>query len=449
MTIERLTAEDRLMLWPDELWPQDMGALVVLDAGSVDIDAVRAAVAARLHQVPRLRSLLYVPPAPLLGGPLWVDAPAFDVRDHVRTLALEPPGDEAQLLQAAEQIRSRRLDRSKPLWEIWVLSGMRNARTGLFVRMHHSLGDGIAGVATLATLLDTDPSPTTAAPEPWSPASPPTEAELLEDAREQRAAERGRNRSRLVHPLRTARGVAAAWPAVRELVFEPAIPATSLERLVGPGRSLALVRGRIDAARAIAHENGAKVNDVLLAAIAAGLRALLMSRGEPVTGTVVRVFVPVSLRHGQYAGATGNDIGQMVVPIPVGLAGPVERLRHIAAQTAMRKARVRPSLGLLPTHGFAGRMMLKLIGRQHVNVTSADLPGPPVPLYLAGYRLLEVFPMLPLISNVTLGVGALSYAGQFNVMAVADRDAYPDLGVFAAAMRAELASLEAAVRTAA
>ena len=162
--MERLTAEDQLMLWPDEIWPQDIGALAVLDGSSLldadgrfRIEAVREAVAGRLHLVPRFRQLLYVPPR-RLGGPLWVDAANFDLGDHVAELRLPAPGDEAQLLRATEQLRRRRLDRSRPLWEMWFLTGLPERRVGLFVRVHHVIADGMAGVATIAKFLDATPN---------------------------------------------------------------------------------------------------------------------------------------------------------------------------------------------------------------------------------------------------------------------------------------------------
>ncbi len=133
----------------------------------------------------------------------------------------------------------------------------------------------------------------------------------------------------------------------------------------------------------------------------------------------------------------------MVVPLPIGVADPVWRLRQIAAETAKRKARSRPSLGKVPRGRFIGRAFLKLVDRQRVNVTTADLRGPPIPLYFAGAPVLEVFPLLPLIGKVALGAGALSYAGQFNIMTVADLDAYPDMDTFATGVREELHALGA------
>jgi diacylglycerol O-acyltransferase len=447
MPIERLSAEDLIMLWPDEIWPQDIGAIAVLDGsnlldadGRFRIEAVREAAAGRLHLAPRFRQLLYVP-ARELGGPLWVDAPAFDLADHVREFPLPAPGDEAQLLLAVEQLRRRRLDRSRPLWELWFLTGLPERRVGLFMRTHHCIADGIAGVATLGAFLDVSLDAIATPGPPWTPARLPSTDDLRSDSRRLHTDELARRFSMLTHPVSSAHSLLAAWPAMRELLAEEELPATSLDRLVGPGRNFALIRSSIDLVKEIAHSYDAKVNDVLLTVIAGGLSALLRNRGEPVEDALLRVYVPVSLRHGQYAGARGNQIAQMVVPLPVGVSDPAQRLQQIAAETARRKTRSRPSVGKMPHRGLVGRMFLKLVNRQRVNVTTADLPGPEFPLYLAGSRLLEMFPVLPLIGRVSLGVGAMSYAGQFNITAVADKDAYPDIDVFAEGVRGELEAL--------
>jgi diacylglycerol O-acyltransferase / wax synthase len=449
MPIERLTAEDEIMLWPDEIWPQDIGAIAVLDGstlidtdGRFRIEAVREAVAGRLHLVPRFRQLLDRPQQEL-GGPLWVDAHAFDLTQHVNVFPLPALADEAQLLFAVEQLRRRRLDWSRPLWEMWFLPGLPDKRVGLFMRTHHCIADGMAGLATLGMFLDVSADAIAAPGRAWTPAPAPSADELRADNRQRRIDERGRKLSRLAHPAKTARSMLAVLPAMREILGEEALPATSLDRRVGPDRSLALIRTDIDVVKEIAHTHDAKVNDVLLTIIAGGLRALLWSRGEPVDDAVLRVYVPVSLRHGQYAGARGNQIAQMVVPLPIGVSEPGLRLRQIAAETARRKARSRPDVGKMPHRGVLGRMFLKLVNRQRVNVTTADLPGPPMPLYLAGARLLEVFPVLPLIGKVALGVAALSYAGEFNLTVVADKDAHPDLEVFAAGVTDELHAMAA------
>jgi len=445
MPIERLTAEDELMLWPDEVWPQDIGALVVMDGGALDgpggefsVEVARQAVERRLHLVPRFRQLLHVPPRHL-GGPLWIDAPRFDIRDHVNEQPVPAPGDDATLLASVERIRRRRLDRSRPLWEMWFLTGLPGGRVALFVRMHHCIADGMAGVATMGAFLDASPDPAESEPEPWSARPRPTEEELRADFLSVRRAARHARVAALGHPLRSVGQLVRAWPAVHELIAGRPLPATSLACVAGQDRRLELVRSELAPIKNVAHANGAKVNDVLLTVIAGGLRALLRSRGELHEGEeVVRIYVPISLHAGDRAEARGNLITQMVVELPVGEPDPAARLRRIAAQTAARKARRRPTLGKAPHRGWAGRIFLRLIDRQHVNVSSADIPGPEIPLYFAGARLLEVFPMVQLLGKNSLSVGAMSCAGGFNMMVVADRDGYPDLEVFTSGMRAEL-----------
>jgi hypothetical protein len=213
--------------------------------------------------------------------------------------------------------------------------------------------------------------------------------------------------------------------------------------VVGADRKLAVIRASLGVITDIADTHHAKINDVLLAITAGGLHGLLRGRAEPVDDLVLPVYVPVTLRKGPRDQPRGNLIGQMVVPLPIGAVEPATRLRQIAAETAERKARNRPSLGTMLRSGIARWALLKILDRQPVNVTTADLVGPQVPLYFAGARLLETFPVLPLIAKVSLAVGALSYAGEFNIMAVADRDICPDLDTFVTSAHNELEPLAA------
>jgi hypothetical protein len=187
----------------------------------------------------------------------------------------------------------------------------------------------------------------------------------------------------------------APMPPARDLFAEPPAHGTSLNRLVGPDRTLALIRSDIDLVKQVAHTHGAKVNDVLLAVTAGGLRALLHSRGETVDDLVVPVYVPVTLRHGQFSQARGNLIGHMVVPLPIGVSDPSHRLRQIAAETVTRKAGNHPSLGVLLRSRIARWVLLKVLDLHPVNITTADVPGPQQPLTSPEHGCFEVFPMLP------------------------------------------------------
>src|SRR5512132_1460069 len=448
--LERLTAQDLFMLWAGDFgWSQDIGALAILDGtrlldpnGRVRIDEVRRRLEPRLHLVPHFRQLLYRPRRGL-GWPLWVDAPALDLAEHLRVQPLAAPGDEAQLLAACAQLYQQRLDPSRPLWRAWLLPGLPDQQVGLLLRAHHTIADGVAGMATFGALLDLDADAPTPVVPPWTPTPIPTAGELLRDNLHRRRQELGRGLSRLAH---------ASWPrrassgALREF-FAQRAPRTSLNRPIGPDRRLAVVRGRLEVAKQVAHAHHAKVNDVVLAAVTGGLRQLLRHRGEDVEGLVLRAAVPVSLHHEQPGQASGNKDGAMIVPLPLGEPDPVRRLDLIAAETAERKRHPRPQ-GASGVMRFAvvQRAVFRRLARQRfVNLYVTNVPGPPVPLYLAGARLLELFPVVPIEGNVTLTVGVFSYAGQLNLTAVADRDACPDVEVFAQGLQGALDELAQSV----
>jgi diacylglycerol O-acyltransferase len=341
MPIERLSAADLSMVWPEDFgWPQDIGAIAVLDGSSLldatgrcRIEEVRDQIGSRLHLLPRFRQRLYMPRRGL-GWPLWVDVDSVDLVRHVGVFPLEAGAGEAELLAACERLRRRPLDRSRPLWELWFLPGLPEGRVGLFMKLHHAVADGMAGAAAFGAFLDFIPDgPPLSAPT-WKPAPIPSERELFRDNVSRRAHAARAFVSRLAHPGDTAREIRRDWPAVREAFGEGPAPLTSVNRRVGSDRRLALIQSRLDLVKGIAHAQGGKVNDVLMAAVAGGYRELLQSRGERVQGLMLRAMVPVSLHREQPGQARGNLDGAMVVPLPIGERDDVRRLRWIAAETA-------------------------------------------------------------------------------------------------------------------
>lgn len=267
--MQRLSAEDRLILWPDEVWPQDIGALGVLDGSSLldsdgrfRIEDAKRAVEGRLHLLPRFRQVLYVPTRGL-GGPLWVDAPAFDLSDHVRVERLHAPADETELLRAVARLRRRRLDKSRPLWEMWFLTGLPDRRIGLFMRLHHVVADGIAGVAELGVLLDAAPSVATPPAQPCAAQPRPSTRDLLFDNLERRIGKLRSAQKGVTRPTATLRRARAAMPALRELLTEEPGPLTSLNRVIGQDRTLAVMRSSLELVSDVAHAHDAKVNDVV------------------------------------------------------------------------------------------------------------------------------------------------------------------------------------------
>ncbi|GAA1984610.1 wax ester/triacylglycerol synthase family O-acyltransferase [Terrabacter lapilli] len=451
VSVERLSADDRLLLLSDARWPQDVGVVAVVDGGALldgsgrpRVEAAQKAVWHGLDAVPRLRQVLRVPPSGL-GGPYWVDDPSFDLAHHVRVGPELASGDDADLLSAIERIRSRRLDMRRPLWELWLLPGFRDGRLALFVRMHHVMADGVAGVATLATLLSDEAGERPARAGEWSPRPAPSRGELLHDSlRSRGGALHGAIRA-AAHPRGSYASAAQLWHGIRGLVTGAPGPVTSLGGLVGPHRRLAVVRAQLEDVEAVAHNAHVTVNDVLLAMSAGGVSALLRSRGESVDGLVVPVLVPVSLRQPDHQAGLGNRISQMAVGLPVGEADPVARLRRISAGTTSGKALPHPSMGAVFSNRVLGALVLRLIIRKRINLLSADIVGPSQPLSFAGATVRDVFPLINLLGNVTLGVGALSYAGRFELLVVADADLHPDVEVLASGAAAELASLVARV----
>jgi diacylglycerol O-acyltransferase / wax synthase len=448
--LERVTASDLMLIWPEkEGWPQYIGALLALDGKSLFdadgrflIEPVREAIGRRLHLAPRLRQDLYWP-RPGLGWPVWVDAQSFDIAEHVRVHPVPPPGDERQLLLACETLRRRPLHPARPLWEMWFLTGLPGERVGLFMKMHHAIADGVAGVATLAAFFDPIPNPPQLSAPPWSPSPPPSTRQLFGDNLRRRRQELGRAASAVTQPVATARRLRRSWPATRELFAEGRAPRTSLNRRIGSDRRLAIIRGSLDAVTNLAHTHGATVNDVLMTAVAAGYADLFRSRGEPTKGVVLRALVPVSLHRERPGQARGNVDAGMLVPLPIGERDDIRRLEKIAADTAERKKKSRPPAGSMFRTVLLQRAFLRFMPRQRfMNAYVADVPGPPIPLYFAGAPLLEIFPIVPLTANISIGVGALSYARQFNLAVVADRELCQDVEVFVDGVRRSLAALE-------
>jgi WS/DGAT/MGAT family acyltransferase len=449
VTIQRLSADDRLLLLSDRAWPQDVGIVAILDGGhplgvggDSSIDVAKEAVVRAFPRLPRLRQVLRSPP-PGLGGPYWVDAPSFDLSYHVR---LGPPlesADDPGLLDAVEQIRSQRLDPSRPLWQIWLLPGLGGGRMGLFIRMHHVISDGVGGIASLATLLRDPPHDGAEAPDRWTHAPEPSRGDLLKDSLRRRAQRISGVVAAVRRPRSTLTAITNAWPATRELITGEPGPVTSLDGLVGTHRRMALIHASLTEVKAVAHANGATVNDVLLAMTAGGVRALLTSRGEPIDQQAMPILIPVSLRRGPHDLDPGNRISQMVVQLPIGESDPGERLRRITAATSRTKAMSHPSMGMAFRNRFLSAILLRRIVRKRINLLSADIVGPTERFSFAGATVRDAYPLINLTGNLTLGMGALSYADHLNMLVVADAELHPDLDIFAAAVAAEIHELGA------
>jgi diacylglycerol O-acyltransferase / wax synthase len=451
---QRLSIQDAGFLYLEHAGlPQHVAILAVAEGGPLHdpdgrlrLDAVRQEVGRRLHHVARLRQVVLRPPL-AQGLPLWVDDPAFNLANHVRVVQLPSPGDEQQLLALCDQLCLRLLDRVHPLWELWLVTGLAQGRVGLVLKLHHALADGLAAVQIAGALLDATPDPGSVAPPPWQPRPPPSGWALVADSLRGRSAALAMALARLRHPGTLTAQVRVLAGASR-MVQDGRRPSrrSPLRRPVGGGRRLVVVRARLAVVKDVAHGHHGTVNDVLLAAVAGGLRALLQARGVPVEGLTLRASVPVALRAAAAGAALGNQVGLMVVPLPMDEPDPLQRLQHITQATTQRKHRPDVLASLRPVGSLTLLRALNRYSRhQHlVDLFVTNVPGPQLPLFLLGARLLEVFPVVQVAGNVPLSVAVLSYDGQLNIGIQSDPDGCPDLDVFAAGLRRSLDELAAA-----
>jgi WS/DGAT/MGAT family acyltransferase len=326
----------------------------------------------------------------------------------------------------------------------------------LVQKTHHALADGVSGVDAATVMLDLSPSPPATASLPWTPQRRPGVLDALGDMTSRGLRAPSVAARAAMSTLRTLRHPAAGAGSVVAVAGVghggPLAPHTSINRPIGDTRRLAVVRADLGRMKEAAHAHGAKVNDVALAVVTAGLRSLLEGRGEGTDGVTLRALVPVSLRPPDRVITLGNRVGALVVPLPVGEPDPIARVRIIAATTAELKRRDEAhasELLLAAADHIPGALLppvAHLIDRQPlVNLVVTNVPGPPVPLYLLGAEMVEAFPVLPLAGNLTVGVAILSYNGQLNFGIRADVDTCPDVDVLADGMARELAVLTAAV----
>lgn len=439
----RLSLADRSSLRIERLeTPAHIAGLCIVEAaplldahGELDLAMVQRRLERRLALVPVLRRIVYRVP-PLCGPALWVDDPQFAIERHIHTARVAPPGDERALLDTAEHLLRPLLDRSHPLWQLWLLTGLADGRIGVLFKIHHAIADGLAAVALMTAFFDLVPD----APDPPAdvrhPAPAPSTRMLFADNIAGWLAIAG---STLKHPLRLAR---VSGSTIRDSLgfvrSRHAAARTSLNTLPGVGRRFRVVHLDLEAAREVAHAHGAKVNDVVLSVVTSGMRELLVARGEPVDGLELTTSVPATLRSAETAsGELGNASGALLVRLPAGETDAIRRLERVAASTRAAKAEQHPAyINGLFSWLAASRLAVPMARRQRfVNFFVTNVPGPSVPLYVLGARIDDVVPVLGLAGNVTVMFAALSYCGRLNVLVSADAAACPDVDVLAAGMQ--------------
>jgi diacylglycerol O-acyltransferase / wax synthase len=456
---DRLSALDVSFLYLEEpTTPMHVGGLAVFQppAEGFDYDRLVALIEDRISLVPRYRQKIRWVPGHL-ANPVWIDDADFDVTFHVRRSALPRPGSDAQLRELVSRLMSRRLDRNRPLWEMYLVEGLEGGRIAVITKTHHAMVDGISAVDIGQVILDVTPTPRDVPDDLWMPAPAPNLVGLVADA----VTELVRRPNAVVDTVRMgvleARstagklvGAVGGLAAAARIAARPA-PSTPMNVTIGEQRRFGVARTDLDDYKRVRKVHGGTVNDVVLATVAGALRGWLLSRGEAVTAsTTMRALVPVSVRTDTERGSGGNRVSSYLVDLPVGEPDPVVRLSQVSYAMKGHKESGQ-SVGadaLVALGGFAPPTLHSLgaraangFSRRLFNLVVTNVPGPQFPLYAAGAQLLEMFPVVPLARGQGLSIGLTSYNGQVYYGLNADRDALPDVDVIGALIEESLAEL--------
>ena len=458
---DRLTALDASFL--DLETPavhMHVGSVGVFDAGplarpdgGLHFELVCELAEAGLRRAPRFRQKLAH--VPLTGQPVWVDDGRFNLLYHLRHTALPVPGDARRLKRLAGRIMSQKLDRSKPMWELWFVEGLEDGRFAVISKVHHCLVDGISGVELLSAFMGRDPD---YRPEPsdhrWIPRPAPAPLGLL--GRE--IARRAGLPLRLLRqasaaardPRRSAETAAHAASGFAQSLGGTLTPAsdTPFNVPIGPHRRFDWTRFDLGVVREVKERIGGTLNDVVLSCVAGAVRGYLAAHRQSLDGIDFRAFVPVSTRTAAQRGQLGNRVSLLVVPLPVGEADPARRAQRVVGQTRTLKASGQTQ-GAEAFEEFSDWTSTTLItglsrlaaSRRAYNLVVTNVPGPPIPMYLSGARMLTAYPLVPLFENQALGIALFSYDGGLHWGFNADWDALPDLHEFVGTLEQEFEKL--------
>ena len=455
--MDRLTSIDAAFLAQERSGSHmHIGSVMLFDGTAPTREEFLEHLESRLHLVPRYRQKLAFPRMEL-GRPLWVDDPRFNLDYHVRVTALPEPGSLEQLRLLVGRVFSQRLDRSKPLWEIWVVHGLEGERFGLINKTHHCLVDGVSGVDVTTVLFDLDPVPRQAngsSGDAWTPAPEPSDAVIAA----QGIADVARTPLRLArdvvgaatNPGRTLGRVREAVEGLGEVVWGlvQGAPGTPLNQPCGPHRRIHWIHTELDELKGIKNALGGTVNDVFLNVVSGALQRWLQARGIRTEGLELRGAVPVSVRTQDERDQLGNKITLMVGPLPVYASDPVVRqrivtdaMRHLKESKQALGAEVIAGLqDFAPPTVFAQASRLNFSPRMY-NLLVTNVPGPQFPLYLLGRELRELVPVAFLAPEQTLAVAIMSYNGGVDIGLIGDYDAMPDLEDLAAMFEDAIAEL--------
>ncbi|GAA2896592.1 wax ester/triacylglycerol synthase family O-acyltransferase [Pseudonocardia halophobica] len=467
----RLSALDASFLYLEQATtPMHVGGVAIFKRagkGGLDYEKLVGLVEQRIALVPRYRQKVKHVPGNL-ARPVWVDDTEFDVAYHVRRSALPRPGTDEQLSELVARLMSRPLDHTRPLWEMYLVEGLEKNRVAVVTKTHQAMVDGISAIDLSQVILDVSPDARPGVEEVWMPRPEPSDLRLIAEAVGDAVARPGE----IVDNVRAATGDAVATATklagmagklltMARTASRPA-PGTPLNVHISTQRRFAVARTDLEAYRRIRAAHGCTVNDAVLSVVSGALRNWLLSRGEPVTsGASVRAMVPMSVRgeadvpSSATSGSLGNRVSSFLVDLPVGEPSPVVRLHHVThamrehtstgqnvgADTLVRIGGFAP-----PTLHALGARAASGISKRIFNLVVTNVPGPQFPLYAAGARMLEMFPVVPLAKGQALAIGLTSYDGGVYYGFNGDRDGMPDVDVLAGLVDEALDELLAASR---
>jgi WS/DGAT/MGAT family acyltransferase len=416
-----------------------------LEDGGIDFDAIKKAHAAILHRIPRYRQVLKW--IPLTAQPVWVDDHHFDLDYHLRHTSLPHPGSDDQLKRLSARIMQQHLDRARPLWETWVVEGLEGDRFALISKVHHCMIDGVSGVDIMQLLMSPTPDAELPTPPNYVPRETPSGLELLRDAVVHQA-------TLPLEAVRDFRNFTAEAQDVRREITTRARAAfemvstqlrqtseTPINGPIGPHRRFDWSRVPIAELKQIRKKLGGSLNDVVLTIVNGAFRRFLGDRGVDLHDLDFRVMTPVSVRADTEQGALGNRVSAWIIDLPLDESDPREVLKRITARTTELKES-NQAVGaevLMRAADWAPSTLLSLGARNMTrmlsfNSVTTNVPGPQIPMYLLGARMLEVYPHVPLVDGLGLGIALLSYDGNLHWGVNADRDLVPDIASFLAAL---------------
>ena len=431
-----------------------VASISVFEGPAPSYDEFLAHLGGRLPLVPRYRQKLRTIPF-RLGRPVLVDDPDFDIRYHLRRTALPAPGGDEQLSQLMARVMAQRLDRDYPLWEYWLVEGLAEDRWALIFKVHHCMVDGVSATDMYRMVFDLSPEPAPPAVDDRVAAAEPSPLWLASQAALDMALIPMREAAALsgavAHPGHAARQAVDTVRAAMKLA--PALrlaTESSLSGPIGQERRYIWARASLDDVKTIKRELGGTVNDVVLATISGGYRALLLARGEQPAPHMVPSLVPVSVRAPGQESIYENRVSAVIPYLPVHIADPVQRLAAIRAELSDLKASKEAMLGEalvslgryapFPLLSRGMRFAYSLPQREIVTVTT-NVPGPRQPLYAIGRRLLEMIAYVPIATTVRTGIAIFTYCDNVTFGITGDYAANPDLQVLADGIKDGMAEL--------